>query len=91
MIRPVYTGCKVVFNLQMVASGKILSEWVSALLLNANSAQQFFSYIMARTSYIMCYFSAKLSALRGKSKDWLAQNQDYVSDWGDKSIYRLLF
>ena len=31
----------------------------------------------------MCCFSAKYAALRSKSKDWLARNQDYVSEWGD--------
>jgi hypothetical protein len=36
----------------------------------------------------ICCFSA---ALRRKSKDWLAQNQDNVSEWGNMSICRLLF
>jgi hypothetical protein len=39
----------------------------------------------------MCCFSAKHAALRRKSKDWLAQNQDNVSEWGDMSIGGLLF
>jgi len=40
----------------------------------------------------MCCFSAiKHAALRTKSKEWLARNQDYVSNWGDMSIDRLLF
>jgi hypothetical protein len=26
-----------------------------------------------------------------KGKDWLAQNQDNVSEWGDMSIRKLLF
>ena len=30
----------------------------------------------------ICYFAAKNTALRRKSKDWLAQNQDKVSQWG---------
>ena len=34
----------------------------------------------------ICYFFAKLAALRRKSKDWLAWNQDNVSEWGDMSI-----
>ena len=38
-----------------------------------------------------CCFSAKHAALRIKIKDWLAQNQDNVSEWGDMSINRLLF
>jgi hypothetical protein len=39
----------------------------------------------------ICYFSAKHAALRRKSKEWWAQNQDNVSEWGDISIIRLLF
>ena len=31
-------------------------------------------------------FSAKHAALRRKNKDWLAQNQDNVSEWSDMSI-----
>ena len=34
----------------------------------------------------MCCFSAKHGALRIKSKDWLARNQDNVSEWSDMSI-----
>ena len=39
----------------------------------------------------ICCFFAKYAALRRKSKDWLARNQDNVSEWGDMSIRRLLF
>jgi hypothetical protein len=39
----------------------------------------------------ICSFSAKHAALRRKSKDWLARNQDNVSEWGDMSIHKLLF
>ena len=39
----------------------------------------------------ICCFSAKHAALRRKSKDWLARNQDNVSEWGDMSIHGLLF
>jgi len=39
----------------------------------------------------ICCFSAKYAPLRRKSKDWLAQNQDNVSEWDDKSIHGLLF
>jgi hypothetical protein len=37
----------------------------------------------------ICCFSTKHAALRRKSKDWLARNQDNVSEWGDMSIRRL--
>ena len=36
-------------------------------------------------------FSAKCTALRRKSKDWLAQNQNDVSEWSDMYTCGLLF
>ena len=39
----------------------------------------------------ICCFSAKHAALRRKSKDWLARNQDNVFEWGNMSIRGLSF
>jgi hypothetical protein len=39
----------------------------------------------------ICCSSGKHAALRRKSKDWLAWNQDNVSEWGDMFIHGLLF
>jgi hypothetical protein len=39
----------------------------------------------------ICCFSAKHAALRRKSKDLLARNQNNVSEWIDMSIRGLLF
>ena len=39
----------------------------------------------------LCCFSAKHAAFRKKSKDWLAQNQNNVSEWSDMSSHGLLF
>jgi hypothetical protein len=39
----------------------------------------------------ICCFSAKNATLWRKSKDWLARNQDNVSEWGDISICGMLF
>jgi hypothetical protein len=39
----------------------------------------------------ICCFSAKHAALRRKSKDWLARNQNNVSEWSDMSHRGLLF
>jgi hypothetical protein len=39
----------------------------------------------------ICCFSAKHAALRSKSKDWLAWNQNKVSKWSGISTCRLLF
>ena len=39
----------------------------------------------------ICCSSAKHTALRSTRKDWLALNQDNVSEWNDMSIHGLLF
>ena len=39
----------------------------------------------------ICCFSAKHAALKRKSEDWLARNQNNVSEWSDMSTHRLLF
>jgi hypothetical protein len=39
----------------------------------------------------ICCFSAKHATLRRKSKDWLARNQNNVSEWSDMSARGLLF
>jgi len=36
-------------------------------------------------------FSDKHTTLRRKNKDWLSQNQDYMSEWSDMYIRGLLF
>ena len=39
----------------------------------------------------MCCFSAIHAVLKRKNKDWLARNQDNVSELGGMSTHRLLF
>ena len=39
----------------------------------------------------ICCSSAKQAALKGKSKDWLARNQNNVSEWNEMSIRGLWF
>jgi hypothetical protein len=39
----------------------------------------------------ICSFSAKHAALRRKSKDWSARNQNNVFEWSDMSTRVLLF
>ena len=39
----------------------------------------------------ICCFSAKHTALRRKSKDWSARNQNNVFEWSDMSTCGLLF
>ena len=38
--------------------------------------------------YGICCFSAKHTALRRKSKDWLAWNQDKASEWGNRLLFQ---
>jgi hypothetical protein len=38
-----------------------------------------------------CCFFAKHTILRRKGKDWLARNQNNVSEWSDMSTRTLLF
>ena len=40
---------------------------------------------------VICYFSAEHAAFRRKGKDWLAQNQDNVSEYGNMCVRGLLF
>jgi hypothetical protein len=39
----------------------------------------------------MCCFSTKHATLRRKSKEWLARNQNNVSEWSDMSTRGQLF
>jgi hypothetical protein len=39
----------------------------------------------------ICCFSSKYAALNRKNKDWMARNQNNVSEWNDMSIRGLLF
>ena len=39
----------------------------------------------------ICCFSAEHAALRKKSKNWLARNQNNVSEWSDMSTHGLVF
>jgi uncharacterized HAD superfamily protein len=39
----------------------------------------------------LVFVTSQYAALRRKSKDWLARNQDNVSEWSDISTHGLLF
>ena len=49
------------------------------------------SYQRLKNWYGICFFSAKHTTLKSKSKDWIARNQDHVSEWSDMSIRGLFF
>jgi hypothetical protein len=63
-------------------------------VLTSSAVDRVFEPWSGRTKYYeigICCFSAKHTALRRKIKDWLAQNQDNVFEWGDMLIRGLLF
>ena len=47
--------------------------------------------IKPKTEFGFCCFLAKHTALRSKSKNWLARNRDNVFEWSDMSNLSLLF
>ena len=63
-------------------------------VLASSAIDRVFEYRIGQTKDYeidMWCFSAKYEALTIKRKDWLAWNQDNVSEWSDMSIRGLLF
>ena len=63
-------------------------------VLASNAVDREFEQLSSQTKDYkigICCFSAKYTALRRKSKDWLARNQNNVSEWSDMSTHGLLF
>ena len=63
-------------------------------VLTSSAVDRGFECLSGQTKYYeigICCFSTKLAALRSKSKNWLARNQNNVSEWGDMFICGLLF
>ena len=61
---------------------------VMVIVLALSSADRGFKYRSGQAKEYkigMCCFSAKHAALRRKSKEWLARNQNNVSEWSDIS------
>ena len=67
---------------------------VMVCVLASSAVDRGFEHQAGQTKYYkigICCFSAKHAALRRKSKDWLARNQNNVSEWSDISKRELLF
>ena len=66
---------------------------LSFLLLNLCFKYFFIIINLCKRRYIYIYicFSAIHATLRKKIKDWLARNQDNMSEWGDMTLRGLLF
>ena len=63
----------------------------SSILRSNSPMSQLFSspdWVKQKTIKIgICCFSAKHATLRRKNKDWMALNQDNLSEWSDMSIH----
>ena len=63
-------------------------------VLASSAVDRGFEHRSGQTKYCkigICCFSAKHAVLRSKSKDWLAWNQNNVSEWSDMATRGLLF
>ena len=63
---------------------------VMVSMLSSSAVDREFEHRLGQTKDYKSCFSAKQAALRRKSKDWMAWNQNNVSEW-DMSTHRLLF
>jgi hypothetical protein len=66
---------------------------VMVSVLPSSGVDRGFGFRLGQTkdyNFGICCFSTKQAALRSKSNDWLARNQDNVSEWGDMPIRRFL-
>ena len=62
--------------------------WCYCLACSPSAVDYGFPQVQTKTiKLVNCCFSTKHAALRRKSKDWLARNQDNVSKLGDMSIH----
>jgi hypothetical protein len=64
-----------------------------AIVLGSSTVDLGFEYRSGQTKdneIGISFFSTKHAALRRKDTDWLARNQDNVSEWGNMSICGLL-
>jgi hypothetical protein len=67
---------------------------VMVSMLSSSAVDREFEHRLGQTKDYkigICCFSTKQAALRRKSKDWMAWNQNNVSEWNDMSTHRLLF
>ena len=87
-----------IYNVNNKKKGKgkkeTLFTYIRVITKLPNSEQSYKGKV--KTYTILCThsylnFSVKHTALRRKSKDWLARNQNDVSEWSDMSAHGLFF
>ena len=69
-----------------------LHRWCNCVLVSSAVDRGFEPWSSHSKDYeiCICCFSARHTALRSRSKDWLIRNQNNVSKWGDMSTHGLL-
>jgi hypothetical protein len=90
------TRYEIVFGQHTKSSFDVMnrSSGVMVSVLDTSAVDRGFEYRSDQTKDYtigICCFSAKHAALRRKSKDWSARNQDNMSECGDMSTRGLLF
>ena len=78
----------------MLSSIHETTSEVMVSVLASSAVDRVFEPLSDQTKYYricICCFSAKHTALRRKSKDWLDWDQNYVSEWSDMFTLGLLF
>ena len=72
-----------IYNLEKTNIGGVMVNVLASSMVDLGQTKEY--------KFDMCCFSAKHAASRRKSKDWLARNQNNVSEWSDMSYHALLF
>jgi hypothetical protein len=73
-------------------TSSVIDHWFSGVIVSMLTSSVIDCWFQTQSGQIdICCFSAKFAVLRSLSKDYLAQNQDNVSEWSDMSTNRLLF
>ena len=92
-----YSTCYPTFILLILDCILLLSNCICGVMVSMLASSVVDSVFKSRSGHIkdykigICYFSANHTASRSMSKDWLARNQNNVSEWRDMSISGLLF
>ena len=78
---------KIINTINDIYSGNCICGVMVSVLASSAVDRGFEPWSGQSKDYIgICCFSAKHATLWIKNKDWLALNQDNVSEWGDMSI-----
>ena len=92
--QPVDSPTRVCKEIRSYLNNHIGSVMVMGSVLASSAVDRWFDTRLGQTKDYksgICCFSAEHAALRKKSKNWLARNQNNVSEWSDMSTHGLVF